>query len=375
MLEIKILMVEDESGQRDLYQDAVDQYNDENANITLSLSFAESSGEAVEKLNLEKYDAVFLDLVLKGDSAAGGASGNIVLDHIVTDNRLRLIVYVVSGTLRSLDEKFSNIFENPLMRKFERENDTGEVISDLVKVWETGVTKILGGTGKLDYLVNEVFFKHLAQGFDYWIDKEKDCENQLLRYVALHLMEYLNLPEGEANNGLETSYFEPEFYISPPIKKPMATGDIIRHGQKQYVLLSPACDIALRADNEINVEIVTLAEVIPMKKEVFDVLNFRYCKQAKQTDEDWEEKSQNCWKSFSNGQKKRQAKSRFHYLPTYLNLEESVVDFKRVHHVPLDVYLDAERLATISSLFMRDIQSRFSAYYGRQGQPNGYWSK
>ena len=60
----------------------------------------------------------------------------------------------------------------------------------------------------------------------------------------------------------------------------------------------------------------------------------------------------------------------------YLDIKESVIDFKRLRFIPTENYVgqNITRIATVSSPFIREIQSRFSAYFGRQGQPSGTWS-
>ena len=368
MSAVNVLMVEDDQGQQNLYEDAIDEFNKKNIERTITLDIVDSSADAISKLNEKDYAAVFLDLILKGDRGKGpDASGNAVLKHILNNNKLRLIVYVVSGTLHSLSNDFDDIFENPLMRKFDRSEDTNRVLEDLVRVLDTGVTKILGGSGQLDTLINNIFFHHLAKGFHFWESKGRDCEKELLRYTASHLLEYLDAPMTEEDG--EPSYFNPEFYIYPPIKKPVATGDIISLDDDKYILLSPSCDIAprIKGENTIyNVEAVVLAKIIPLSKRYFDDRKIPYSSSGKTSDKAWE--------GFLNNHRNNSPKQRYHYMPEYLDIVESLIDFKGLINVPLEDILKAERIATISTPFIRDVQSRFSAYFGRQGQPSGEWS-
>ncbi|MBU3068572.1 hypothetical protein KOI40_02010 [Aestuariicella sp. G3-2] len=369
---VNVLMIEDSKDQQTLYKDALDDYNLENNDKTINLDIVESSDEAITKLNEKSYDAVLLDLLLKGDAGDGhNASGNLVLSHIINSGRIRLVVYVVSSTLHALSNDFEDLFENPLMRKFNRDEDTCLVINDLVQVLNTGVTKILGGEGKLDRLINDVFFGHLSKGFDLWVKKNRDCERELLRYVTLHLSEYLD--QEDANHDSTMNYFNPEFYILPPIKNPIATGDIISVNDKRYVVLSPSCDITPRGEKDgrliFNVDVVVLVEIIPLKKEVFEDLGISYSTSGKT--------NAKAWRGFASVQRGTSPKQRYHYLPQYLDVDEAVIDFKRIINLSINDILDNEkikRIATISSPFVRDVQSRFSAYFGRQGQPSGEWS-
>ena len=59
------------------------------------------------------------------------------------------------------------------------------------------------------------------------------------------------------------------------------------------------------------------------------------------------------------------------YLPQYRGLKAAIADLQNLYTIKLDVFLNEyTRVATISSPFLKDIQSRFSSYYGRQGQPD-----
>lgn len=134
--------------------------------------------------------------------------------------------------------------------------------------------------------------------------------------------------------------------------------------------MSPSCDITQRGmlNNQpvFNVDIVVLASLIPLKREEFEILGVQYGK-----------KNNNGWANFLTNMRGTSPKPRFHYLPSYLEISESVIDFKQVSSVPISDIIDPDktvRLATIANPFIRDIQSRFSAYFGRQGQPEGDWS-
>lgn len=372
MLAINILIVEDDNDQQQLYEDGISDYNEGNASKKISYDFVDSSSDAIRKLGEKNYDAVFLDLFLKGDHGDGSnASGNDVLRHVLDNTKLRLIVFVVSGTLNSLSDDLEGVFDNPLMRKFDRSEDTCSVLNELTHVLETGITKILGGSGELDRLINDIFFHHLSKGFELWVQKGRSCEKELLRYTAMHLLEYLDTPNPVAGKGI--NYFNPEFYIYPPIRQPISTGDIINLDNLKYVILSPSCDITPRVqeDNKtiFNVEVAVLAEIIPLVKTTFDDRGISYSSSGK--------KNPKAWERFATNQRGTSPKQRFHYLPDYLDIDEAVIDFKRIINKPICEVLDdqkVKRIATISSPFVRDVQSRFSAYFGRQGQPAGEWS-
>ena len=363
---INLLMVEDDLSQQQLMEDAIEDYI-ENNNVEISIEFSTTADGAISKLDEGKYDAVFVDLVLDGDSGTS-ASGNEVLRHILTNHKLRLVVYVVSGTLHSLNSDFDGIFRNPLMKKFDRVEDSNIILSELVNIINTGVTKIFGANGELESQINEIFYSHLAKGFDWWAKPNKDVNRELLRYFTMHMLEYLDMPViSSEGDGVSTRYLNPEFYIYPCIKKYISTGDITSHEESRYITLSPACDIERRADGSYNTERVLLAKIIKLDKNIFDTNEVKYHRTRCNS---------RAWNDFSTRMRGTNPNNRFHYLPEYLDLNEAVIDFKNLCSVPLADYVDPQkyqRIATVSTPFLKDIQSRFSSYYARQGQPESDW--
>jgi len=369
---IKLLIIEDEPVQVQNYKDEIDDFNVvHNNDVVIKCDSVENSGDAITELTKNEYDAVIVDLILKGDvPGQGRMSGNNVLDYIFTDNGPRLMVYVVSGTLAELSEEHNDVLDNPLLEQFERTGETSDVLNHINSVYKTGVINMLGNKGMLNNMINDVFFKHLPVSFNSWLSVESNCEKEFLRYTLLHLMEYLDLPEGEGE--AESKYHAAEFYITPPIRSNIASGDIFEYDNKKYYLLSPSCDVAprLKDGNQVfNVESLTVAQIRPLDKHHFDVNNIKYANNGST--------SQGNWNKFSTSQRKSNQKNRFHYIPKCIDIDESAIDFKAITTLSLVDYQDStktKRIATVSSPFKRDIQGRFSAYFGRQGQPNGLWS-
>ena len=229
---------------------------------------------------------------------------------------------------------------------------------------------MLGNKGMLNNMINEVFFNHLPISFNSWLEVGANCEKEFLRYTLLHLVEYLDLPEREDET--DSKYHAAEFYITPPIRKDIASGDIVEYDNEMFYLLSPACDISPHLNNGntvYNVESLVMAQVRPLEKNHFDENNIKYASNGSTSNDKWTR--------FSASQRISNQKNRFHYLPKFIDINESAIDFKAVKTLSLVDYQNCEitkRIATVSTPFKRDIQSRFSAYFGRQGQPNGLWS-
>ena len=347
---VRILVVEDDEDQLQAYSDAADQLSTDN--IRIELTERKSAAEAKQDLLSAEFDGGIVDLNLSsGDPSE--ASGNEVLREITEKHRFPVLV--VSGNLQNLDER---IQQSGFLKTFDRDTPNEEIFEYLLKIQATGITRILGGRGLIERYLGEIFWKHLACDFDGWDPGARDCEKTLLRYVVAHLSEYLDLPSGAANE----YYHEAEYYIIPPIREYIATGDIVRKEGSRFIVLSPACDLAVRDVKDgkpvINAGSIVLAPVHELTREVFIKSGI-----IKEDDNPKERKRK------LNEIIKAQ-REKYVLIPEYRNIAAGVIDFQNLVAWSLDEFLSAKRLATVTGAFIKDIQARFAAYYGRQGQPD-----
>lgn len=346
---IKILVVEDDSDQWQTYVDAANDTSSEE--LTIELTRYTSAAEARTGLLSNNFDGAIVDLNLSPDKPEE-ASGNEVLLQITGAHRFPVLV--VSGNLGNLDPRINC---SSFLRTYERDTPNDEIFGYLLKIYSTGITKILGGRGQIEKSLGEIFWRHLAHDFGNWDAGSLDSERTLLRYVVAHLAEYLDIPDGEDN-----FYHEAEFYVRPPIRKHIATGDIVERDGFRFIVLSPACDVAVRGEDGdgkpvINAERVVLAPLVEVARDRFLERQIIKAENGKKAVEKVLEK-------IIKGQRDKYA-----LLPQYGDMYPAIVDLQNLHTLTLDEYLDLNRIATVSGVFLKDIQSRFSAYYGRQGQP------
>ena len=205
----------------------------------------------------------------------------------------------------------------------------------------------MGGRGLLEERLNRVFLKNLLPTLDAWIgygraDAER-TEKALLRYALGHLVADLD--------GDETPSYPEEVYLAPPLDNALTTGSLVkRRGDETcHVVMTPACDLVLR-DGKPNVDSVILSEVVP-EETVYVFLNANAARRR--------------------NLKRNNDKSCYRWLPNSKVADGGYLDFRQLQTVPLDrIGTEYERLdARIAPGFIKDIVSRFSAYYARQGQP------
>jgi len=349
---IKILVVEDDSDQFEMYQDTAREQSDDNYVITLSRHI--SARDAKHALLSSNFDGAIVDLNLSSGDP-NEASGNQVLEEIVESHRFPVLV--VSGNLHNLAE---NIKEkrSGFLKFYNRDATNNEIFEYLKSTFDTGITRILGGRGQIENWLSDIFWRHLANDFENWNPGNLDPERTLLRYTVSHLSEYLDQPDGE-----DRFYHDAEFYIKPPIRDHIATGDIVNKEGNRFVLLSPACDVAVRAVNEygvpkINAKRVILAPLIEISRSSFIASKII-------SDSDNSKKRSKIVEELIKGNRPK-----YVFLPEYGNIAPSVIDLQNLHSWAFEEYVTFDRIATISTPFIKDILSQLSSYYGRQGQPD-----
>lgn len=350
--QIRILIVEDSDDMYESYSDAAIELSSVEQKIDLVRET--SATQAQTALLSNHFDGAIVDLNLDQGNPEE-ASGNDVLKRIVESHRFPVVV--VSGNLQNLDQAIREK-KSGFLKFFDRVTANDEIFKYILKIHKTGITRILGGRGQIEQRLGEIFWRHLACDFDNWDAGERDSERTLLRYTVAHLAEYLDIPDGE-----DRFFHEAEFYIRPPIRKHIATGDIIERDEARYIVLSPACDVAVRGENEggkptINAERIVLAPLVEVTRE-------KFLQKGIIRADDGAAKCKSALEEIIKSKRER-----FVFLPKYGDMYPAVIDLQNIHTFTLDEYLNAKRIATVSGIFLKDIQSRYSAYYGRQGQPD-----
>ena len=154
--------------------------------------------------------------------------------------------------------------------------------------------------------------------------------------------------------GDETPCYPEEVYLAPPLDDSLKTETLMRCKKRQtcHVVMTPACDLVIRAGCKPKSEVVVVvAEIVP-ETDLFAKL---------QADKGWK-----------NNLKRNNDAKCFHWLPRCHTHSGGFVDFRRLETVMWDKLDEKfDRLeARIAPSFIKDVVSRFSASYARQGQPD-----
>ncbi|MFM4855192.1 hypothetical protein ACEUDN_00465 [Aeromonas hydrophila] len=345
MTEIYLLLVEDDDQDRDSCLNAASDFGDD-VNCKINVMTCKDIEEAMTALSSSFYDGAIIDMKL----AKTGNEGNQVIKQI-RDGLKRIPVVIMTGT-----PDVAETDDFPLVNIYKKgEALYYDIIKELYEIHLTGLTKIMGGKGEIEKFLSQIFIDNLLPQSKSWsrysTDNQGRTEKALLRHALNHLMLLLD-------NDVDKCYPE-EMYIYPPTSDRINTGCIVRKddSDKHFIVMNPACDLAERdgggcnTDRALLVEIQKLTDLCPE----FDFSNLS--KSNKNT-------LDKIYKNNKSGY--------YHWLPQVAFFDGGVINFRMITtHTETELknqYL--KPLIQISPAFVKDIVSRFSSYYARQGQPD-----
>jgi hypothetical protein len=344
---INLLIVENEEPQIKLLRDAIEIYN-RKGGVPIVLDEANNLNQGLEKLRTNAYDGAIVDLRLEQNDNIG--LGNQILKEI--KSKLRFPVRVISGHLGDLDPELQA--QNYLFSCVSRgDEDYDIILSEFSKIHSTGIIEILNYKGLIERNINNIFWKHISEIISEFVNYKIanpgwDCERVLLRYISSHILEYLEI---SIDNNLEPVH-NIEFYIKPPIKEKIFTGDIIKFKDSNNygIILTPACDLATDIHRvKPKAKFVTVAYIYSYK----DVTNGRSPEHVTELE-------------------KNKLDLKYHFLPETILFIGGFINFQHILSIPIKDITDKAKFeveCVVTNPFRKDIISRFASYFSRQGQP------
>jgi hypothetical protein len=343
------MIVEDDEQALDTCQDCVNDFEKDNS-CNIDLIKCKTLSEALSELNMS-FDGIIIDIKL--GTQGTGDEGNKILEKIGKTN-LRIPTVILTATPGSVEKKpnYIGIF---------KKGDIGSGYNDLLNyfwdIYNTGLTNIMGGRGKIEEVLGYVFNENLMpeQYRKKWIEYGKTdtsrTERALLRHAISHLLQIL---DDEHEN-----FFPEEVYLAPPLGEELRTGSIVENkdNKQLFIIMTPACDIvthngSFKTDRILIVEIEVEATVI----------NY-VMKDVTKDDEKTLKISQLFGNNFCNY---------YHWLPKTDFFRGGFINFRKIFSLkPGDFKKIYDILGIqIAPSFIKDIVGRFASYYARQGQPD-----
>ncbi len=336
----RILLIEDSESDTSICKDTIEVMNEETPERELELIIASTYETAIQTLS-NQFNGVIVDIKLND-----GNSGNDIIHTIISNYRIP--VAVMTGTPDTDLEEGS-----PIVIYKKGEKTYKDIINDLIVAFDTGLFAVIGGNGILEETMNKVFWENLYPQIKSWMELKKegyDTEKILLRYAVSHIQELLDYEV--------PSYVTHEMYIKPPINENIKTGTILKSKEdgKYYIVLSPPCDLALH-NGKMKTDTIMVCEIEPEEK---------ICKEVIGTTGEAKRKKV-LLPAIKNNYKEY-----YHWLPQNELFVGGYINFRYIlNYSPeeLDQYFEKSDVH-LTNFFVKDILSRFSAYYARQGQPD-----
>lgn len=385
MNKMTLILIEDNDEETQSCQNAVDDFNEDHKDNGwyIQLETHTSIKNALKALENSYFDGAIIDMKL----ADSGNEGNQALD-VIRKHLKRIPVAIYTGT-----PDVADVTEIPSIGLFKKADITyGQLIYKFWDIYKTGLTKIMGGKGQIEQSLSQIFIKHLlpeistkptASEKSNWVSyAEKDSddtEKALLRHTLNHLIH-------ELYKSSENCYPD-EMYIHLPNLEldqvKVDTGCILKNkdNNKFYIVLSPACDLAEREGGECNTDRALLVEIQMLEDILSDDYFISNCHGGKKLKKRYLKSNPEFPKEYLLKQQdndlikyQRNTKNLYYcWLPkTSCFNNGAVINFRRVSTYSQEELNESfnSPVIQVSSPFLKDIISRFSSYYARQGQPD-----
>ena len=346
---MNILLVEDDDTAIDTCKEYAGDYN----KTAIELEVAKNVSEALNILNLKDIDCAIIDLRLGNVPDAGNEVANKIKEIC-----LRIPAVAYTGTPDNVHA--------PFVKVFHRDQYNYDFVFDyLYNLGKTGIKDVLGKTGWIETEINNFFNNIFPMQADDWANCAKEVEEQnllplklsLLKTLILHFENYLH---NKSRDIIECKSFFAECYVFDP-NPILTTGSILKRAsdRKHFIVMSPACDLVIRAEERRNVDVLTLCELKTIE-------DFGFKKRVA-SDPELSNKSKSKLNDLLANKK-----NQLHWLPPIADFSGGFIDFSKVSCEKIDGYDRTYSMLQykVSPPFVKNILARFSSYYARQGQPD-----
>lgn len=338
---MNILLVDDD--ERREYKNWKDCLNITKKNLkeeyNIELFYSKTAEDA--DLLIKENDIDFLILDLRLEKTSANPDGNDVLDSLLKYG-IRIPTVVVTGNPDDIK------LEDLVIRRFTKaEYDVASILDFIISVYDTGISDILKRGGFLEKNLNRFYKELFIPNVDKWLERKdfnkKQVQRSLLKIALNNLNSLLDYEEDEA--------YGEQFYLFFLTDKSLHTGSIYKNKKtgSHFLVVSPACDIFPRKQKDgsmkRNVDRIHLLPIV---------------------------ENPEAMKSSNRDAFIKNTKNRFHFLPAVDSFPGGFVDFADIvvcKEVILQQNYEICDLR-VSDSFMKNISSRFAAYFSRQGQPD-----
>lgn len=370
MSNINFLLIDDEQQQEDIFKEAIDEINADDPSNKLTYKVVKTPEEAMIELYKNYFQAIIIDLKLTNDDNKSTddeqISGNILLNQIIQKEIIPIVVRT------GFPSKVSDKINQSIVKVIPKEEPLYNVIKELKEKYSDSVFKIFGSRGEINNNIKELFWDVMP---NYFASGDNDIsplprdkqETVIIRYISSWFSNKYMFDEKYID-------VEPiEMYMFPNPIKQVCTCDIYKKdisedNYEYFIVLTPSCDLAnKKVDEVILCKIKKYDEI----RSFVEQLN-KYNNESDKGSSKAKKAKESLSKWFRNS---HTDSMRYHFLPKVNKFTGGFVDFRSI--ISLEYNKDSgeiineeySKVGVITESFKRDIVSRFSSYYHRQGQP------
>ena len=369
MNNIDFLLIDDDQNQELLFIEAINEIN-ETTDLNITYKVVKTPESAMIELYQNYFKAIIIDLKLNNDDNAVESdeeiSGNVLLRRIIEKEIVPIVV------ITGFPDKVSADIDKSIVKVLPKETNLYDEINALIEKYSDSVFKIFGSRGEINKNIKELFWNVIPQCFtsknqDISLLSKKKQETVIIRYISSWLSNKYMFDDKYID-------VEPiEMYMFPNPIKQVCTCDIYKkyidaNIVEYFIVLTPSCDLANKKVDEVILCKIKNYDEVQSFKERLEIYNNEQNKESNKA----KKAKGDLMKWFRNS---HSDSLRYHFLPKVKDFTGGFVDFRSI----LSLEYDKERgeiiddsylkIGVITESFKRDIVSRFSSYYHRQGQP------
>ena len=369
MNNIDFLLIDDDQNQELLFIEAINEIN-ETTDLNITYKVVKTPESAMIELYQNYFKAIIIDLKLNNDDNAVESdeeiSGNVLLRRIIEKEIVPIVV------ITGFPDKVSTDIDKSIVKVLPKETNLYDEINALIEKYSDSVFKIFGSRGEINKNIKELFWNVIPQCFTSknqdisLLSKEKQ-ETVIIRYISSWLSNKYMFDDKYID-------VEPiEMYMFPNPIKQVCTCDIYKkyidtNIDEYFIVLTPSCDLANKKVDEVILCKIKNYDEVQSFKERLEIYNNEQNKESNKA----KKAKGDLMKWFRNS---HSDSLRYHFLPKVKDFTGGFADFRSILSLEYDKesgeiiddsYL---KIGVITESFKRDIVSRFSSYYHRQGQP------
>jgi CheY-like chemotaxis protein len=355
---MKILLIEDKDSDISAFRDSVDAWNIGKPE-PIEVESCKTLESAASRLSSsDDLDGIVLDLKLPHDTR-----GEEVFNQL-GKLYLRIPVVVLSGTPAELADEYQVVCLNSYVKAEQHEKEILDLLWDCK---QSGLMKLIGGKGLFEKQLKTVFDKCIVPRFDEWREVLATVGGEHPEVVTVealkrHILSCLNLILATGEDKIQPE----ECYISlteDSYSYPLPGMIVSDNSGLNWLVLNPACDLALRTETKQTANGTTEEIAKPKTQHVF-LVEVEPATAVLQNRNSGDKK-----KCYANN-----ADLNIHWLPSTKSFSGGFANFRKVRSVLCEGFFDNFQMQSTRIVVhpdvLKNIQSRFANYYARQGQPD-----